>query len=62
MSNSEYKSGCGELIDRRELARRLKVDPRTVYNLELKRIIPSLRIGRCVRYNWESVLKSFNSR
>jgi|LauGreDrversion4_2_1035121.scaffolds.fasta_scaffold21242_5 hypothetical protein len=62
MGNSEYKSGGGELIDRRELARRLKVDPRTIYNLELRRLIPSLRIGRCVRYNWESVLKAINSR
>lgn len=54
--NSE-NSVSAELIDRYELARRLNVDPRTVYNLGVRKIIPLIRIGRLVRYDWEAVFR-----
>jgi excisionase family DNA binding protein len=51
-SQSDYLPNSNELLDRKELAKRLKVDPRTVYNLEIRRVIPSVRVGNRVRYNW----------
>ncbi len=50
-----------ELIDRKELARRLNVAPRTVFNLEAKRIISSIKVGRCVRYDWENVWRKLSN-
>lgn len=51
-----------ELIDRKELARRLGVDQRTIYNMEQRKQIPSVRVSRCVRYCWETVLKALPRR
>jgi DNA-binding XRE family transcriptional regulator len=48
-----------ELIDRKELARRLDIDPRTVINLEVRKIIPAVRIARCVRYDWGKIKSIF---
>jgi len=38
------------LVDSREAARRLSICERTLWSLTKSRQIPSLRIGKCVRY------------
>ena len=38
------------LIDACEAARRLAISPRTLWQLTKDRIVPSVRIGKCVRY------------
>jgi excisionase family DNA binding protein len=38
------------LIDARETARRLAISPRTLWQLTKDRVVPSIRIGKCVRY------------
>ena len=38
------------LVDAREAARLLAISERTLWDLTFKREIPSLKIGRCVRY------------
>ena len=38
------------LIDAREAARRLAISPRTLSQLTKDRVVPSIRIGKCVRY------------
>jgi excisionase family DNA binding protein len=53
------------LVDAREAARRLAISPRTLWQLTRDRTVPSVRIGKCVRYrvvdleNWtqQQVLK-----
>jgi excisionase family DNA binding protein len=38
------------LVDPREAARRLAISPRTLWQLTKDRLVPSIRIGKCVRY------------
>ena len=38
------------LVDPQEAARRLAISPRTLWKLTKERAVPSLRIGKCVRY------------
>jgi excisionase family DNA binding protein len=38
------------LVDAREAARRLAISPRTLWQLTRDGIVPSVRIGKCVRY------------
>lgn len=38
------------LIDAREAARRLSISPRTLWQLTKDRVVPSMKIGKCVRY------------
>jgi excisionase family DNA binding protein len=38
------------LVDCREAARRLSISPRTLWQLTRDRVLPSVRIGKCVRY------------
>lgn len=38
------------LVDAREAARRLAISPRTLWQLTKDRAVPSIRIGKCVRY------------
>ena len=38
------------LVDAREAARRLAISPRTLWQLTKDRVVPSIRIGKCVRY------------
>jgi excisionase family DNA binding protein len=38
------------LIDGREAARRLAISPRTLWQLTKDRVVPSMKIGKCVRY------------
>jgi excisionase family DNA binding protein len=47
-----------KFITRNELAAILKISPRTVDNLVIRKKIPSLKIGHCVRFEWEAVQTS----
>jgi len=38
------------LVDAKEAARRLAVSPRTLWQLTKDRLVPVVRIGKCVRY------------
>src|SRR5271170_5630355 len=38
------------LVDAREAARRLAISPRTLWQLTKDRVVPSIKIGKCVRY------------
>lgn len=50
-----------ELLLKPELAKRLKVSERTVENWSHSNRIPSLKIGRVVRYLWSDVLLALQS-
>ena len=47
-----------EIIDRKELRRRLNITEPTVMRWEKRKKIPVIRIGSSVRYNWSAVVKS----
>ncbi|MGJ8673724.1 helix-turn-helix transcriptional regulator [Rubritalea sp.] len=47
-----------ELIDYREAARRLKLCRRSVELLVKRGEIPHIKIGRSVRFDWNSVIKA----
>jgi predicted DNA-binding transcriptional regulator AlpA len=38
------------LVDSREAARRLAISPRKLWQLTKDRAVPSVKIGKCVRY------------
>jgi len=44
-----------ELIDTRELARRLKVSTKTIRNWRQQNVIPFFQIKRAVRFDWDEV-------
>ena len=52
MMHEKNKSVATEtiLIDSREASRRLAISPRTLWQLTKNHNIPSLKIGKCVRY------------
>jgi hypothetical protein len=45
-----------EILMEEELAARLKKAPRTVRDWREKRLIPYIRIGRSILYDWDRVL------
>ena len=50
----------GELLTPEEVAVRLKVEPKWVYEKQRKRCknpIPSVPMGRYIRYDWDAVVK-----
>jgi len=47
-----------EIIDRKELAKRLNITTPTIIRWEKKKKIPPMRVGSAIRYNWKSVIKS----
>jgi hypothetical protein len=51
-----------EIIDRDELCRRLSITEPTVIRYEKKKIIPAIRIGSSVRYNWPSVVNALEKK
>ena len=53
---NRHEAPTVELIDKPELSRRLKVCVRMVELQTNKGIIPAIRIGSSVRYNWQDVL------
>ena len=53
MKNTKFEN---ELLTTEELARRLKLSPRQVANLVVRRVIPRIKIGRTVRFELEKVI------
>jgi ribosome-binding protein aMBF1 (putative translation factor) len=48
-----------ELLTRRELANRLSLSPRTIDNLQRRRVIGYIRISRrCIRFHLPTVMKA----
>jgi hypothetical protein len=45
-----------EILMEEELAARLKKAPRTVRDWREKRLIPYMRIGRSILYDWDRVI------
>jgi hypothetical protein len=50
-----------EIIDRKELMRRLKISEPFVIECGRNGTIPEIRKGRWIRYNWQSVVKALES-
>lgn len=53
---------AAEIIDRKELMRRLKISEPTAIMWERKKKIPSFKIGSAIRYNWHKVLKALEGK
>lgn len=50
-----------EIIDRKELQKRLQLAEPTIINWGKRKIIPFFRIGSAVRYNWPKVVKAIEN-
>ncbi len=61
-SNDSPNSPKPEIIDRDELCKRLNITEPTVIRWEKKGVIPSMRIGISVRYNWPTVIESLENK
>lgn len=66
MSNADIKNNKivalpQELIDKKELSKRLKVCARTVELQSNQKIIPVIRVGSSVRYSWPEVLAALKA-
>jgi predicted DNA-binding transcriptional regulator AlpA len=60
MNNIDYVSDeqgktPAEIIDERELRKRLPISRRTIYNLRVAGKIPSIKLGHRTLYDWQSV-------
>lgn len=51
-----------ELIDRKELCKRLSLSTPTIMQWERKGTIPCIRIGESVRYNWPAVIEALENK
>lgn len=51
-----------EIIDRKELCKRLSITEPTAIRWDKKGKIPSFNIGSNVRYNWKTVLEKLESK
>lgn len=51
-----------EIIDRRELCKRLAITEPTAIRWEKKNKIPCFRIGSSVRYNWHTVIETLEKK
>ncbi len=52
------QNGSGDLLDVEELAKRLNVPKSWVYEQSRLKIIPSVKIGRYLRFDFQKVLMS----
>lgn len=48
------------LLKREELAPILGISPRLVHTLTRAKLIPSIRLGRCVRFNLDQVMAAID--
>lgn len=48
----------GQIIDTKELCRRLGISKPTVIRYVKRKKIPAIKIGNSVRYNWSKVIKA----
>lgn len=53
--------GKVEIIDRKELCKRLAITEPTIIRLEKKRKIPRLEIGTAIRYDYKSVVNALQA-
>ena len=51
-----------EIIDRKELCKRLAITEPTAIRWEKKKKIPCFRIGSSVRYNWQTVMETLEKK
>lgn len=51
-----------EIIDTKELIRRLNVTEPTIIRMRKKQILPFMQIGSAVRYNWHAVVKALENK
>jgi hypothetical protein len=49
-----------ELLTKSQLAKLMKVCNRQIEIMANQKIIPTIRFGRCVRYNWEDVIEALD--
>lgn len=54
-------NGASELIDTRELAKRLKLCTRSVEKLASSGKISRIKIGKSVRFNWQRVVQELEN-
>ena len=50
------------LINKKQMAERLSVTPRTLENWMKRGLVPYIRIGRVVRYDLEEVMRTLKRR
>ena len=61
--NSKEKGAIPmELIDTKEVAKRLKISPKSVTNHKNKGVIPFVMVGRSVRYAWDEVYRCYHGQ
>ena len=51
-----------ELIETKEVAKRLKISGKSVTNHRNKGNIPFVMVGRSVRYNWNDVYRAYSKQ
>jgi excisionase family DNA binding protein len=51
-----------EIITQDELCKRLMISKPTVIRWVKKKKVPSIRIGRSVRFNWQAVIEALESQ
>ena len=51
-----------ELIDTKEVAKRLKISAKSVINHKNKGVIPFVRVGRSIRYAWDEVYRCYHGQ
>jgi len=54
--------GAVEIITQDELCKRLMISKPTIIRWAKKKKIPLIRIGRSVRFNWQSVIEALESK
>jgi hypothetical protein len=52
---------CSEIIDRKELLKRLAITEPTAIRWGKRGTIPEIRVGSNVRYNWPAVVKALEN-
>jgi predicted DNA-binding transcriptional regulator AlpA len=58
----QHKEMIGEIIDRKELMKRLAVSEPTVIRWERKGEIPVMHLGESARYNWKEVIEAIKNK
>jgi hypothetical protein len=51
-----------EIIDRDELCKRLSITEPTCIRWEKRGVLPCLRIGSSIRYNWPKVIEALENK
>jgi hypothetical protein len=62
LTENSHSTSLTEIIDRKELCKRLDVTEPTIIRWEKKGRIPRFHIGSAVRYNWTNVIESLEKK